>query len=78
MELESLGFDNLVCGDVLVRTGGQRYIDTQKTVSDSQLSILCVSHLKSEQPAVKAMAEAMGRAFPSVEVLYLPEYTGWK
>lgn len=77
-ELESLGFDNLVCGDVLVRTGEKRYADTLRTVSDSRLSILCASHLKSEETALIAGAERMKNAFPSLELCYLPEYTDWK
>lgn len=77
-ELENLGFDNLVCGDVLVRTGKKRYVDTLRAVSESSLSILCASHLKSEETALKVGAEVTKNTFPSLEVFYLSEYKDWK
>ena len=77
-ELEDAGFDVLICGDALVRVPGNRYSEMERCLRETSLSVYCVSHLKSEEIALKDTADELRRCFPELRVCFLQEDTPWK
>lgn len=77
-EIIRTGSDLLVCGDVLLRKKKHRALEIDAWLAQSDYPILCLSHKRTEEPALMEILEHIQTNFPDTPVEFLEGVAQWK
>lgn len=77
-EISRCGCELLICGDVLLRQDTPRTREVVEWLHGQRLSILCLSHKETEEPALWELLDWLCRRFAPLPALFLRGGIRWK
>lgn len=77
-EIIRTGSELLICGDVLLRQKTHRALEIDAWLAQSDYPILCLSHKRTEEPALVELIQHIQTNFPDTPVEFLEGAAQWK